>query len=206
MVGSWLVYNSWFNLKTILKALNHVLAQESWASELLRKHIGKTIQVVLPFKKATLVINEQAHFSLASEPYSDEANVTLTIGSEFFKAYISGGKDLAAQYVKVSGDVDLAHMMGKLASQLRWDVEEDLSKFVGDAMAHRLIESSRKLKNISKNAAKDLSESVLEYLVHERPTLVMSKELHQYKEDVRRLRDDVDRVEKRVERLLEKSA
>jgi ubiquinone biosynthesis accessory factor UbiJ len=205
VVGYWLVYNSWFNLNTILKALNHLLAQESWASQLLRKHIGKTIQVILPINKTTLVINENAFFSLADASFSGDANVTLTIGSEFFKAYMAGGKDMAAQHVKVSGDVDLAHMMGKLASQLRWDVEEDLSKLVGDAMAHRMVESGKKVKDLSQAAVKDLRDSMVEYLVHERPTLVVNQELNQYKEDVRRLRDDVDRIEKRIERLLEKS-
>lgn len=204
MVGCWLAYNSWFNLNTILKALNHLLAQESWAGQLLRKHIGKTIQVVLPINKTTLVINEHAFFSLANTSFSGQANVTLTIGSEFFKAYMVGGKDVAAQHVKVSGDVDLAHVMGKLASQLRWDIEEDLSKFVGDATAHRMVKSGKRVKDFSQAAAKDLRDSVVEYLVHERPTLVVNQELDQYKEDVRRLRDDVDRIEKRIERLLEK--
>ena len=206
MAGSWLVYNNWFDLNTILKALNHLIAQESWASQLLRKHIGKTICLVLPMKQATLVVNNEARFSLAADAASREANVTLTIGSEFFKAYVAGGKDAAAQHVKLSGDVDLAHAMGKLASQLRWDLEEDLSKFIGDAMAHRIVESGKKIKDASKVAAKDFRESVVEYFAHERPTLVMAKELSQYKEDVRRLRDDVDRIEKRFERLLERSA
>lgn len=205
MDGFWPAYNSWSNLNTILKALNHVLAQEVWAGQLLRKHVGKTIQVVFPVKQVTLVINEQASFSLA-EVVPDQANVTLTIGSEFFKAFIASGKDVAAQHVKVAGDVDLAHAMGKLAGQLRWDIEEDLSKFVGDAMAHRLIESGKKVGKIGKSAAADLRESIVEYFVHERPTLVMNQELSQYKDDVRRLRDDVDRMEKRVDRLLEKMA
>jgi len=182
-----------------------VLAQEAWARQLLLKHTGKTIQVVLPLKKISLVINEHACFSLA-EAVPAEANVTLTIGADFFKSFISDGKDIAAQHVKVSGDVDLAHAMGKLAGQLRWDVEEDLSKYVGDAMAHRLMESGKKIGNVGKSAAADLRDSMVEYFVHERPTLVMSEELSQYKDDVRRLRDDVDRMEKRVERLLEKIA
>ena len=205
VVGFWLVFNSWFNLNTILKALNHLLAQESWADDLLRKHIGKTIQIVFPVKKISLVINERANFSLAQSSLSADPNVTLTIGTEVFSAYMAGGKDLAAQHVKVSGDVDLAHVMSKLAGQLRWDIEEDLSKLVGDAWAHRIVGSGKKIKNISKSVAHDLSENFVEYLVHERPTLVLSEELHQYKESVRRLRDDVDRVEKRIERLLERS-
>lgn len=204
MVGCWLVFNNWFNLKTIVHALNYLLAQESWASDLLRKHIGKTIKLVLPMTQVSLVINGDGKFSLASDEVIDP-NVTLTIGSDVLNAYVAGGKDLAAQHVKVSGDIDLAHAMSKLAGQLRWEVEEDLSKLVGDAMAHRIVESAKKTRQYGQSALKDLGESLLEYFIHEKPTLVQREELLAYKNDLRQLRDDVERIEKRIERLLEKA-
>ncbi len=180
-----------------------MLAQESWASDLLRKHIGKTIQIKLPITQISLVIDEQAKFSLSKDEVKD-ANVTLTIGSDVLNAYIAGGKDVAAQHVKVSGDVDLAHAMSKLAGQLRWEVEEDLSKLVGDAWAHRIVESAKKTRRYGQSAVKDLGGSVLEYLIHEKPTLVQKDELDTYKNNLRQLRDDVERIEKRIERLMEK--
>ncbi|MEO0047287.1 MAG: hypothetical protein RLZZ410_246 [Pseudomonadota bacterium] len=204
VVGCWLVFNNWFNLKTIVHALNYLLAQESWASDLLRKHIGKKIKLVLPMTQVSLVIDGGGKFSLASEEVI-EPNVTLTIGSDVLNAYVAGGKDLAAQHVKVSGDVDLAQAMSKLAGQLRWEVEEDLSKLVGDAMAHRIVESAKKTRQYGQAALKDLGGSVLEYFIHEKPTLVQREELIIYKNDLRQLRDDVERIEKRIERLLEKS-
>lgn len=171
----------------------------------MRKHIGKRIKFVLPITEVSLLINEQANFSLIKE-HDVDPNVTLTITTDVLNAYIAGGKDAAAQHVKVSGDVDLAHAMSKLASQLRWEFEEDLSKLVGDTLAHRIVQSAKKGRSFGESAIKDVGASVLEYLVHEKPTLVKSEELSRYKDDLRRLRDDVDRIEKRIERLLEKSS
>jgi ubiquinone biosynthesis protein UbiJ len=192
-------------LNTILKAFNHLLAQEAWAGDLLRQHIGKTIKVVLPITEIVLLVNPQATFSATQLTENEEANVTLIIGTEVFKAYISGGKDLAASQVKISGDVDLAQAISLLSNQLRWEAEEDLSRWVGDAWAHRIVEGAKKTHQFGKVATKDLAESVLEYFVHEQPTLVLVEELTIFKDDVRRLRDDIERIEKRIERLLERS-
>lgn len=192
-------------LNTILKAFNHLLAQEAWASELLHQHIGKTIKIVLPITEVVLLINSQAQFSSAQLTANEEPNVTLTIGSEVFKAYIAGGKDLAASQVKISGDVDLAQAMSLLSNQLRWEAEEDLSKWVGDAWAHRIVSAAKKTHEFGKAATKDLGESVLEYFVHEQPTLVLAEDLTVFKNDIRRLRDDVERIEKRIERLSERT-
>ena len=85
----------------------------------------------------SLVVTDQGHFVLADQSPS-EPNVTLTIGTDVFNAYIAGGKDAAVKHVKVSGDVDLAQVVSTLAGQLRWEAEEDLSKLVGDPMAHRI--------------------------------------------------------------------
>lgn len=192
-------------LNTILKALNHLLAQELWASELLRQHVGKKIKIILPVTEAVLLITPQARFSSIQLNENEEANVTLTIGVEVFKAYIAGGKDSAASQVKIAGDVDLAQVMSLLSNQLRWEAEEDLSKWIGDAWAHRIVEAAKKTHQLGKVASKDLGESVLEYLVHEQPTLVLIEELTIFKNDIRRLRDDVERIEKRIERLSERS-
>ncbi len=203
MVGYWLAYNSWFNLKTIVHALNYLLAQESWASELLRKQKGKTIKIVLPVTDLSLEVTDSATFALSTS--INQPNVTLEISAEVFNAYIAGGKEAAIRHIKVSGDVDLAQAISTLAGQLRWEVEEDLSKLVGDAMAHRIVQSFKKTQHFGGQVAQDLGSSVLEYLVHEKPTLVKRDELMRHKEEIRRLRDDVDRIEKRIERLSEGS-
>jgi ubiquinone biosynthesis protein UbiJ len=154
--------------------------------------------------EVSLMIDENSRFSLIQNPIA-EPNVKLTIGSDVFSAFVAGGQDAAAQHVKVSGDVDLAHAMSKLAGQLRWEFEEDLSKLVGDAMAHRIVQAAKKANTYGQAAVKDVGGSIFEYLVHEKPTLVQRDELTHYKNNLRQLRDDVERIEKRIERLLEKT-
>lgn len=154
--------------------------------------------------EVNLMIDENSRFSLVQNSIV-EPNVKLTIGSDVLSAFVAGGQDAAAQHVKVSGDVDLAHAMSKLAGQLRWEFEEDLSKLVGDAMAHRIVQVAKKANTYRQAAAKDVGGSIFEYLVHEKPTLVQQEELAHYKNNLRQLRDDVERIEKRIERLLEKT-
>lgn len=154
--------------------------------------------------EVSLMIDENSRFSLIQNPLV-EPNVKLTIGSDVLSAFVAGGQDAAAQHVKVSGDVDLAHAMSKLAGQLRWEFEEDLSKLVGDAMAHRIVQAAKKANTYGQAAVKDVGGSIFEYLVYEKPTLVQQEELTHYKNNLRQLRDDVERIEKRIERLLEKT-
>jgi ubiquinone biosynthesis protein UbiJ len=75
---------------------------------------------------------------------------------------------------------------------------------VGDAMAHRIVQVAKKANTYGQAAVKDIGGSVFEYLVHEQPTLVQRDELINYKNNLRQLRDDVERIEKRIERLMEK--
>ena len=182
-----------------------MLAQETWASDLLQKQKNKTIKLVLPVVEMSLVINDQGLFALADQS-PIEPNVTLTIGPDVFNAYIAGGKDAAVKHVKVSGDVDLAQAVSTLAGQLRWEAEEDLSKLVGDPMAHRIMQAAKQSKQFGQNVLQDVGSSVLEYLIHEKPTLVKREELVRHKDEIRRLRDDVERIEKRIERLLERTS
>lgn len=44
--------------------------------------------------------------------------------------------------VRVEGDVQLAAEVNWLADHVRWDVEEDLSRIVGDAPAHMMAQGA----------------------------------------------------------------
>ncbi len=47
--------------------------------------------------------------------------------------------------VQIEGDVQLAAEVAWLAENLRWDVEEDLARLLGDVPAHTLAEAARRL-------------------------------------------------------------
>jgi ubiquinone biosynthesis protein UbiJ len=47
--------------------------------------------------------------------------------------------------VQIEGDVQLAAEMAWLADNLRWDVEDDLARVLGDVPAHALADAGRRL-------------------------------------------------------------
>ena len=47
--------------------------------------------------------------------------------------------------VRIEGDVQLAAEVNWLIDHVRWDVEEDLSRVLGDVAAHGLVQAARSL-------------------------------------------------------------
>ncbi len=83
---------------------------------------------------------------LLERPAADaqaELTVTLTQTSPFALAQsvIAGDKP----GVEIQGDVQLAAEVAWLVDNVRWDLEEDLARVVGDVPAHAIGEAARRL-------------------------------------------------------------
>ena len=47
--------------------------------------------------------------------------------------------------IRIEGDVQLAAEVNWLIDHVRWDVEEDLSRIIGDAPAHMVVQNAKKV-------------------------------------------------------------
>ena len=47
--------------------------------------------------------------------------------------------------IRIDGDVQLAAEVNWLIDHVRWDVEEDLSRIIGDAPAHMVVQNAKKV-------------------------------------------------------------
>ena len=107
----------------------------------MRAHAGRCIRIVVkgPFGavRSDARIGPQGLLSATS---GEEPGVTLTLGLSVDAVFAGLGKGAEglAPHLKVEGDVMLAAAVGEVAKSLRWDYEEDLSRLVGDAIAHRI--------------------------------------------------------------------
>lgn len=110
--------------------------------------------------------------------------------------------EAAWKEVEVAGDTDFAAAINQLARNLRWDVEEDLSRVFGDIAAHRMAETGRSLQRWSEQAAENLGRSAAEYWTEEQPLIARAREVEEFNRAVDELRDDVARLEKRLDNLL----
>jgi len=117
--------------------LNHVLMQEPQAQERLRRQKGKPVRLQWGEIELTLAATPAGLLERAAPDANPELRVTLTQTSplSIAQALVSGERP----GVDIQGDVQLAAEVAWLVDNVRWDVEEDLSRFVGDAAAHTLV-------------------------------------------------------------------
>ena len=151
---------------------------------------------------------------------SDGNALRLTAGgSEGAQARISGGPlgllalagDSSAEStqraeVEVSGDVELAQKFRELLLLLRPDLEEELALAIGDVPAHQLARVTRASLGWLRNAADTTLRNFAEFLAHERGHLVSRAEGRQLLSGIDQLREDVDRLEARLELLAPRAA
>jgi ubiquinone biosynthesis protein UbiJ len=103
--------------------------------------------------------------------------------------------------VEITGDPQLAQRFRELVLLLRPDVEEELSRWVGDAPAHHGMRLARGALDYARRAAATGAHNVAEFLSHESRDLVPLLEAESLFRDIERLRDDVDRIEARIAAL-----
>jgi ubiquinone biosynthesis protein UbiJ len=182
----------------VLRAINHLIEQERWAHELLLPREGQSISIALPIGDFQIAIQEGMFVNVGN---NNPSSVNLVITQEAIWTFLKEGKSGAMKFVKISGDIDFAADLNRLAADLKWEVEEDLSKLVGDAPARRVVLESQKMVHQTQLAMTDLKGGIRDYLVHEKNILVDSQQMNDFKSQLRLLRDQIDRAEKKVNQL-----
>ncbi len=125
----------------IVLFLNHVLMQEKAAQDRLRRQKGKAVRIQWGDFHLTLAPTAAGLLERCSPDTKPELSMTLTQTSPLSLAQsVLAGKKPG---VDIQGDVQLAAEVAWLVDNVRWDVEEDLSRFVGDAPAHTLGKFAR---------------------------------------------------------------
>lgn len=127
----------------IVLFLNHVLMQEKQAQERLLRQKGRVVHARWGVFAMDLMVTPAGLVDRALASAKPDLLLTLETEAPWVMAQsILSGK---APSVKIDGDVQLAAELGWLADNLRWDVEEDLSRLIGDAPAHALANAGRRL-------------------------------------------------------------
>lgn len=121
--------------------------------------------------------------------------------SPFLLPRLAARDESAFREVEMTGDAEFAGEIAHLARHLRWDAEEDLSKVVGDAAAHRIAGAGRAAAAWGRDASGRLAAGAAEYLVEEKPLIASRVKVEGYLAGVAEVRDAVERLDKRIERL-----
>ena len=183
----------------ILQSINHVIEQEKWAHDLLLSREGQIVAISLPVGNFQLMI--QNGLLANTSDNTGVAAVSLEISQEAIWAFLREGKSGAMKFVRISGDVDFAADLNRLAADLKWEAEEDLAKLIGDAPSRRILLESKKLFQQASLAVDDFKLGLRDYLVNEKNTLLGAQQFNEFKSEIRLLRDQLDRTEKKIIKL-----
>jgi ubiquinone biosynthesis protein UbiJ len=123
--------------------LNHVLQQEPEARQRLARQQGRVALFQWRFVTMKLVATPAGLLDLAPEGAQPELTLTVTEESPLGLARAAFSGDKPA--VRIEGDVQLAAEVNWLVDHVRWDVEEDLARVIGDVPAHTLAAGARRV-------------------------------------------------------------
>jgi ubiquinone biosynthesis protein UbiJ len=187
-----------FPLALVPAAINHLLAQEAWARDQLAMHAAK----VACFDAGLIAVKLEVAADGLVEAAKPEALPDVTIRTKFSDLpLIVQNRDRAFSYVKIEGDADFANTISQLIQSLRWDAEEDLSQWIGDIAATRVVSGTRSMVDTAQATQKKIAENLAEYFLEENPMLVRPQNVTDFAREVARMRDDVERLTKRIDRL-----
>jgi ubiquinone biosynthesis protein UbiJ len=209
----------------IVKLFNRVLSDYPAAREKLRPHAGKLIiATVGPIETKMRVaatgemelVGEGGHASTSSSSPNTSPNVGFAADVDAacdahcdvllhvplaLLPRLIRGDETAFSAVEFTGDSELASTLSTIARNVEWDVEEDLSKVMGDIAAHRIVDTAKQANAWQQDARERLTANVAEYLTEERRAFITTRELETLAQANESLRDDIARLEARVARL-----
>ena len=131
--------------------VNHVLSSESAATARLKPHAGRSICLQLSGWPGALPALPSLVFLVTPagllEWQASESNVVADLSLEIEASNPAKEvlRRLAGQApsIRVSGDAAFAADVSWITDNLRWDVEDDLARVVGQAPAHELARVGR---------------------------------------------------------------
>lgn len=180
----------------VIAALNHVIARTAWAQHKLAPFAGREAVFAMPPFRLQLLVTADGLF--AAGKGTPDVEIALPADTPLTALQ---GTDKVMRNARINGSVEFADTLGFVLRNLSWDFEEDLSRVVGDIAAHRIATSLRALTAWQKQAARNLAENATEYLRDETGMLPAPHEIAAFSDEVDRLRDDLARLEKRLQKL-----
>ncbi|MGI9272471.1 MAG: ubiquinone biosynthesis accessory factor UbiJ [Woeseiaceae bacterium] len=190
-------------LRPVAEILNRNIDETTPARELAGELNGTTIAI----RASDTSIS--AFFSFAEElvtlktEYDEDPDVVISGSLVTLARMIGGGGEAAIRSgdLELSGDAATAQRFQKLLDYAKPDIEEELSRIIGDVAAHRLAQIARGIGNWARETRSTMGGNVREYLQEESREVPTRYEVDRFTQQVGTLRDDVERVAARLNRL-----
>ena len=178
--------------------VNHLLATEVWARDRLKPFSGQTVRLEIGALSFPLQITPGGLFTLADKASLCAVSITFPADAPI-RALIDRTALLAQ--IKISGSAELAEALSFLSRNLRWDIESDLSTFIGDIAARRVVQTSLSFFAWQQQQALNLATNLAEFLTEESPSITRRAEVSSFCTEVSGIGTELSLLEQRIARL-----
>lgn len=191
-------------ISTLELALNQYLSLDEDVSLFLTPLAGKVIAInVQPFNETIYLCPTKEKIQIL-ESYLPAVDATISgtlsalglmgLSSTPMRSIFSGE-------VKIEGDTHLAHKFQQLFDKLDIDLEEKLSQFTGDVVAHKIGNFFRSGQRWSTESIETFKLNTKEFLQEETKDLPAGPEADILYHQIDQLRSDFDRLSARIAQL-----
>jgi ubiquinone biosynthesis protein UbiJ len=188
--------------------LNRNVAASASARALCKRLAGKTLALHVAGLPLNIFLSSHGERLVLDSQREAPADASLT-GSPLSFLRMVGPKPEAALRsgaVQIQGDAEVAQAFSELLREAQPDLEEELSRIIGDVAAHQVGNAARSALAFAERAAKTFAQNVAEFLQEESRDLPSRTEADEFIAGVDKVRDDVERLEARIARLESGSA
>jgi ubiquinone biosynthesis protein UbiJ len=184
--------------------INRYLALDPEMLDKMAAFSGKVIKLDIVGVNKELYLFPDARGVQVSMQYDGEAD-TILRGSPislFKMGMVSNAANMLLKgEVEISGDTRLGHKFKNVFSRMDIDWSEPLARLVGDTAAYQIQQAGKQLGRWGNDTARSVSTSFSEYLQEESRDVVTETELEMFNDAVDKLRNDVDRLAAKVQKL-----
>jgi ubiquinone biosynthesis accessory factor UbiJ len=189
-------------LASVEAVLNRNIAASSEAAALTRRLQGTSLQVnVDGFTRVRAACHGGRLALLAGDASPADAVISGSPPAliQMLKAATPSAQTRSS--VQIRGDAEIANLYRELFAAARPDLEEELSRWVGDLPARHLSQLALSVRTWARRARRTAGENIAEYLQEEGRDLVTKPEVEEFLRGVDGVRDSVDRIEARLKGL-----
>jgi ubiquinone biosynthesis protein UbiJ len=185
-------------------AMNRNVTQSGRATAIAQQLEGRALALEFAGTPVTLLFRvADGRIAIGLRGDGDAADATLTGSPLSLLSMV--GPDAEERFrgssIRIAGDAEVAQRFRDLLQQAQPDLEEELSRVVGDVAAHQVASFARGFFDWGRKAADSFSANVAEYLQEEGRDVPARVEVEEFLESVDQLREATDRLEARLARL-----
>jgi ubiquinone biosynthesis accessory factor UbiJ len=202
------------------RAVARAITDSPRATELIKRLQGRRLAITVSGTPWTTIIESTGRalkalrpadatgHAAAGAPADAPADATI-VGAPLSLLALAGGDAQAVIQrgdVQISGNAEIAQQFRELGALLKPDIEAGLARFLGGSGAHLAMRGMRAASDWTRDAAWTSVRNLAEYLSHESRDLVSRPEAEHFLRGVDTVREQLDRIEARLQLMEQRSA